>query len=195
MFFIAFACGKQKECSIEYKPSRLAISFEGVSSFLEGVSGSSIFCNTYVIKGIVLDKIKYGGLKIRLVEDFKGNFPGNIEFIMWGKNSQIGFSGEYLEDDLSLYDKQDTLIMHLVPVYELLEITSTEYTWLEKPEEYATLAATFSVLKISGDYVEGCILPPNPNDAMHKYYINSTMLLKDFYEKLKRALHIYQINR
>jgi len=93
---------------------------------------------------------------------------------------------------LSFYDKQDTLIMHLTPARDLSEMTPPQYTWFEKPEDYTTLTCTFSVLKVSGDYVEGCIL--SPNDGIHNY-INSTMLLKDFNEKLKRALHIYQINR
>ena len=109
-------------------------------SFFEGVSKYSDSRDTYVIKGIVVDTHEKYGLKIRLVEDLKGNFPKTVNtFIVWGS---APIEHIYLrEDNLSLYDKQDVLIMHFTR------------------NDYATLNCTHCVIKLTDGYVTGHILP------------------------------------
>ena len=186
------ACEKQdiskKECSIEIKPfpPGLAINCP-VYMFMEGVAGSSIVCNTYIIKGIVLDKIEYG-LKIKFIEDLRGNFTEDVNtFMVWGKGSEL-----FLDriDNLSLYDKQDVLIMHLSQAYDLSEPIPPEYadTWLEKPEDYTTSPCTFCVLKVvDGNLVIGNIFPNK--DGSYKIPGKDIIPLKDFKKKLKKVIN------
>ena len=119
------------------------------SSFYEGISMYSNNNNVYIIKGIVLDKIEYG-LSIKLVEDLKKNFPKDVStFTVWGNGST--FIELNRLDNLALYNKQDVLIMLLTPTRDLLaEMVPQGHKWLEKPEDYATLGCTYSVLKLSG---------------------------------------------
>jgi len=184
LFFTAFSCGKQNDNpSVESdimpdmpihqhidNPDSLSVEsdidsdFIGggadcrVSSFFKGVSLYFNCSDVFLIKGIVLDTHKKTGLHIRFTEDLKGNFPDNINsFIMWGANT-LGFYGA---DNLTIYGKQDTLILLLTSAPDLSEITlPEEFTVLMKPEDYTTLTCTRSVVKLSGDYAIGHILPP-----------------------------------
>ena len=154
-----------------------------VYSFMEGVSMCSND-SIYIIKGTVLNKIEYG-LNIRLIEDFKGNFPKNINtFIVWGDGN--GFLESNRMDNLTLYKKQDVLIMLLNPVSDLPpEMIPKGHTWLEKLEDYATLTCTCSVLKSSDGHVSGYILA---NDEL--WGIEQTMQYEDFQKKLNELLMI-----
>ena len=201
MFFMITGCGKnttkieqsittEETTNKENIPKTSGSCGPDAVTFFQGITYHSNYRDVYIIKGIVLEKIEHGlkiELKIGLVEDLKGNFPENIStLIVWGGGSY--FLEDNRLDNLSLYDKQDTLIMLLTTPQEMpAEMIPPEYTWLEKPEDYTTLPCTFSVLKLSDDYVEGYILPPD--DGIH-IYINSTMLFEDFQKKLNELLKI-----
>ena len=185
MLFMSSSCGKQENEKFEdcFTPStgfspivgdpQLAIDCN-VFTFLEGISRYSRCSDVYLVKGIVLDAYEYG-LNIKLVEDLKGNFQKNVStFKTWGANTS---SSVYLyrSDNLSIYDKKDILMMHLIsaPDFPFLDPES----FPEKSGDYTTLPCTFSVLKLSDGYVNGFILPNV-----------STMSWKDFQKKLKKIL-------
>ena len=175
------------ESSTEYYPLMSADCI--VSSFLEGLSKDYSYYenvyyydNVYIIKGIVLDKIEYG-IKISLVEDLRGNFPKNVNtFTVWGDGRT--FIELNRIDNLTFYEKQDTLIMLLTPARDLSHMTPPGHKWLEKPEDYNTLGCTFSTLKLSGNIVTGYILANNDG----WYDREQTMLYDDFEEELKELL-------
>ena len=115
------------------------------ATFFESVSFYLYNNDTYIIKGIVLDK-KGQGLNIKLIEDLKGNFPKGVnDFIAYGKSSVYINTSFLRRDDLSLYDKQDVLIMHMTKAREPLN-------------SYATIDCDHSIVKLSDDYVTGHIL-------------------------------------
>ena len=158
-----FGCNQTPETEEEYLPPLPSwpptTSNCIVNSFMEGISMYSNYSNVYIIKGIVLDKIEYG-LNIKLVEDLKGNFPINVNaFTVWGNGEPRNVTNGRQDNLTFLYKKQDVLIMHLTPARDLSFILPPEFTWLEKPEDYTTFDCTWSVLKLSEDYVIGVILP------------------------------------
>ena len=161
MVFMITGCAKAKQEIIttedEEMPTIAGSCDNWYTSFLVGVKNSTE-SNTYIIKGIVLDKIEYG-LSIRLVEDLKGNFPKNVDtFTAWGYGNSFLESNR--SDRLILYNTQDVLIMHLAPVCDLSHMKPQGHTWFEKPEDYATLDCEPSVLKLSDGYVTGYLFPP-----------------------------------
>jgi len=178
--FVVFGCNKQKsktceECTMPSMYGQAADCF--VSSFLEGVTEYAKCSNVYIIKGIAMNAYEYG-LDIRLVEDLKGNFPKNVStFILWGGGNP--FLCNNRPDDLRMYDNQDILIMLIIPSRNLSEMIPPEYTWLENPEDYTTIACTSSVLKLSDGYVIGHILP-NGNRSISE----SIMSWNDFQKKI-----------
>ena len=105
-----------------------------------------------------MDTHKKSGLHIRLDEDLKGNFPENVQtFILWGSNTP----GFYGTDNLCTFDKQDTLIILLTHAPDVSNWPfPEEYPTPIKPEDYITYHCTKSVVKLSGDYAIGHILPP-----------------------------------
>lgn len=150
-----------------------------VCSFMEGASNNSNNNDIYLIKGIVLDKIEYG-LKIRLVEDLKGNFPENVNtFIVWGGNDRT--ASYERSDNLSIYNKQDALIMLLISIRDLSVVWFNPN--VEKQEDYSTVICTKSVLKLSNGYVTGNIFD---------YYgvEQQTIPYDDFQKKLNELLTI-----
>lgn len=169
LFFMPSGCGKQKddasgdttidaaylnECNLSSAVG-LALNCE-ILSFFEGLSGCSKCSDSYLVKGTVLDKNKYG-LNIKFVDDLKGNFPKNAEtFVVWGTDD--AFENVAIElnrfDQLSKYKKGDVLIMHLIQIRDLSEATP-----FEKQGDYATLTCTSSVLKLSGGVVTGYLTP------------------------------------
>ena len=141
LYIMVLGCEKKDDNSADIKCL-------WASSFFEGVSRRSNSNDTYVIKGIVLDKIEHelNGLNIKLIEDLKGNFPEKVnDFTAWG----VTYADLLRKDYLSLYDKQDVLIMHL---------TRSEGISPEKSNDYCTITCTHSVVKLSDDYVTGRIL-------------------------------------
>ena len=122
-------------------------------NYLENIKNDNVF----FIKGEVLDEVKYG-LKIRLIEDLKGNFPKNVTtFTTWGAD----FEGALINRWDALwrdYNKQDVLIMLLVQAdlgerFQNLGLP-------EKRGDYSTCDCAYSVLKLSDDgYVTGFISP------------------------------------
>ena len=176
---------KEKEpeikSSIEHLPPSIAVDCMA-SSFMEGISMYSNDNDLYIIKGIVLDNIEYG-LKIKLIEDLKGNFPESVsEFIAWGNGN--AFIELNRLDNLTLYSKQDELYMLLTPTRDILaEMVPPDSKWLEKAEDYTTLNCTFSVLKLSDGYVSGYILANNG-----LYDNEQTMSHNDFQKKLNELL-------
>ena len=140
-----------------------------VSSFFEGIS-RDLNDNNYIIKGIVLDKVEYG-LNISLVEDLKGNFPKKVNtFIIWGADDAFDYVNIELNrmDNLTLYKKNDVLIMHLIPTRRDM----SGWTPLEKPKDYTTIGCAYSVLKLSDGYVTGHIL--SSEDKENRWWENMT---------------------
>ena len=210
LFFAVISCGKHKENSCEEcnmqvcNPLMAADCY--VSSFLEGASKYSKCSSVYLIKGIVLDAYEYG-LNIKLVEDFKGNFPNDVKtFIAWGAGGN-GLCSERM-DNLRLYNDQDELIMLLTQARDLSDMTPPEYAWLEKMEDYATITCTFSVLELSDGFVTGYILPYEDKDrwwekmsmeeanlalqnsphAKYGWFGIETIPYKDFQKKINKIL-------
>ena len=180
LFFVVFGCGSHDEMS--QPPMNVTAANCQVLSFLEGVSMFSEDSNVYIIKGIALDKYKYGR-NIKLVEDLKGNFPKNVKtFIAWGDGSP----GITLErsDNLSIYENQDVLIMHLMLADTLKYELQSEYTWFEKPGDYCTFPCTKSVLKLSDGYVKGFITTPIEGADTWE----QTMSWNDFQKELEKLL-------
>ena len=131
-----------------------------VHSFMEGVSITSNDNCIYIIKGIVLDKIEHG-LKIRLVEDLKGNFPENRNtFIVWGGGTPFNTFLNRQDNYVELYENQDVLIMLLTPSRDLpVGMNPSGYAWLEKPEDFTTVPCINSILMLSDCCVTGHMLP------------------------------------
>ena len=137
-----------------------------VLSFMESVSRDFDGNTTYIIKGIVLDKYEHYGLKIRFVEDLKGNFPKNVTtFDTWGANTPSTSYFLYRSDNLTIYKTQDVLIMHLLPVLDYLFLDQQRSS-PEKSGDYTTLPCTYSVLKLSDDYVTGYLSMTYIDDKM-----------------------------
>ena len=156
-------CSKKSESTTEQLPPIVGGLCSDAVSFMESISRYSSDNNIYVIKGTVLDKVEYG-LKISLIEDFKGNFPKNKNtFTVWGDGTTFIESNRL--DYLTSYNKQDVLIMLLTPARDLSFITPPEHKWLEKPEDYTTLTCTYSVVQLSDGYVTGYILPYEERDT------------------------------
>ena len=128
-----------------------------VYSFLEGVSTHSRCGDEcYLIKGMVQEHYEHG-LNIRLVEDKKGNFPENTStFTVWG----AGFYGiKNRTDNILRYNKGDTLILHLVPIYKQEESCLLNPGLInERPGDFAVIPCTSSALILSNGYVTGHIV-------------------------------------
>ena len=152
--------GCNKKTETEKNPEPLLAFNCTVCSFIEGVSNTlnDVNYNSYIIKGTVLDTIEYG-LKIRLDEDLKGNFPKKSTLIVWGNNGH-----SFIYDNLRTYNINDALIMHLMPVEYKYE-SSTEVLRLEKSGDYTTLFCASSVLMLSYDNVIGNIRPERERNA------------------------------
>ena len=185
LFFMLSGCenkmDKKNTCNCDLPPDIIGMSANCiVKYFLEGVSEYSNCSNTYVIKGVALDMYEYGR-NIRFVEDLKGNFPENVNtFIVWGDGGRFGLERS---DNLSIYNEQDVLIMHLAPAEEYqFELLPGE-TWLEKPGDYRTFTCTKCVLKLSDGYVTGNILPNEDGDGSIM-----SMSWNDFQKALQKAL-------
>ena len=169
-------------------------------SFIEGVSRYLHNDDVYVIKGIALEAYGYGRY-IKLVEDFKGNFPTNDSiFMAWG-NSGSGIivgdaRGHYLAGQ---YDKDDILIMLLTNIYdEQLERYWEIYKYKlgafpEKPGDFRTIGCTFCVLKLSGDFITGQVIYPWEENYYDwdklQWNIKSTPWI-EFKEVLEEVLNI-----
>ena len=125
-----------------------------VSSFSENYLSNFEDENVYFIKGIAMDKIDYG-LKIKLIEDLKGNFPKNVDtFIAWGDGVTCTELNRL--DKLSLYDNQDTLLMLLWPAGKIKPCQN----FPEKKGDYTTINCGYSVLRLTNDgNVTGHISP------------------------------------
>ena len=138
--FMVSGCKKKDDNNNDVKCLYISTFFEGVSKNLN----NNVY---YIVKGTVLDKVEYG-LKIKLEEDLKRNFPKGVNtFIAYG-GGPFTTTAILRKDNLSLYDKQDVLIMHLTRADD------------EKPSNgYASIVCTHSVVKLSDDYVTGHILP------------------------------------
>jgi len=152
LFFEISGCSNQNTIGFEECDCPSPSTYEQSSSlnctyysFLEGVSMQLKNSNTYVIRGKVLNPWCEYGLKIRLVKDFKGNFPKNVStFIAWGGD------GNGWRDKLK--GCKGELILHLGG------IDVPEETSCEKQGDYSTLFCTSSFLFVSGN-VTGFILP------------------------------------
>ena len=158
LFFVAFGCGKQNDnpCEEEYSLQEeysLLSADESVAlncatrSFMEGVFEYKKKCNTYVIKGIVLNEYEYGA-KIELIEDLKGNFPKNVNtFIVWGHHPHVA----HFRTDVIPDYPGEVLFMHLARSLPIEYKLPPGFTWIEKPEDFCTLICTSSVIRLFGD--------------------------------------------
>jgi hypothetical protein len=127
-----------------------------LASFLENFSDNFNKEDVYFIKGVASKLKHYGGLNIKLVEDLKGNFPKEVAtFTAWGGyNPSPGNTTLERLDNFSIYKNQDTLLMLLTP--------STIWKYSSEPEkkgDYTSIQCAYSVLKLSGGYVIGFIIP------------------------------------
>ena len=106
----------------------------------------------YFVKGLVLDSKDKYGKQIKLIKDLKGNFPeAATYFTVWGDCCPDNFrSGRF--DNLNLYNNQDTLLMLLLPVPDV-----SSWDYVEEPGDFMTMSYSFSVLKLSDNYVCGYI--------------------------------------
>ncbi|MDR2911201.1 MAG: hypothetical protein LBV47_07570 [Bacteroidales bacterium] len=207
VFVIVIGCEKQnkepepappipeteKEPSVPEEPEvpRMPASICEVLGFLEGVSALVTnpegFEESYLIKGVVLDKIEYS-ISVKLIEDLKGNFDKNDDvFKVWGDG--VSFVESNRMEKLSLeYDKGDTLIMHIdQSYYDWSHAIPTGHVWLEKPEDYNTVECAFSVVKLSDGYATGRILLEPEPELVGKLFIEK-LPIDEFENKLNKLL-------
>jgi len=132
------------------------------------------FDDCIFIKGLVLDtKHKYGK-EIMIISDLKGNFlKEENTFIALGDPDPNRLYSEQF-DDLTLYDNRDTLLMLLIPVPDFIKNIND---FNEPLEYYETMPYSFSVLKLSNDYVSGYITSC--------YGIEERMSLEEFQKLLE----------
>ncbi|MDR2910518.1 MAG: hypothetical protein LBV47_04015 [Bacteroidales bacterium] len=165
-----------------------------VVPFLDGIriaKNTPEFYNieeSYVIKGVVLDKIEYG-ISVKLIEDIKGNFDKTSNddiFTVWGYSQNQIMSSER-SDHMVSYNTGDTLIMHVIHLPEYSSgIINEDRVWLEKPEDYCTISCTPSVVKLSDGYATGIIsMEPEP---VGKSYIKK-LPIDEFENKLNELLN------
>ena len=148
--------------------------------FIENFTENFRCDKIYFIKGVAQNFIHEHGLNIKIIEDLKGNFPkGVTTFTTWGAyNPHNAFLNRC--DDLSVYNRQDTLIMLLQPAHDYRDYPSLQLS--EKIGDYTTMDCATSVLKLSNGYATGYILLPR-ND----YTINN-MPYNELIEVLKLKL-------
>ena len=106
----------------------------------------------YFVKGLVLDSKEKYGKQMKLITDLKGNFPeAATYFTVWGDCCPDNFrSGRF--DNLNFYNDKDTLLMLLLPVPDV-----SSWDYVEKSGDFETMSYSFSVLKLSNNYVNGYI--------------------------------------
>ncbi|MDR2910519.1 MAG: hypothetical protein LBV47_04020 [Bacteroidales bacterium] len=189
LIILIMGCEKQNKDSENIPPA--AADCE-VYSFLDAIriakNNPEFYEKSYLIKGVVLDKIEYG-VSVKLLEDLKGNFDktGNSVFTVWGDCSAfVGIESNKL-DNMSNYDKGDTLIMHIDHLYhDWSYLVSPGHVWLEKPEDYYTMTCAPSVVKLSDGYATGHILlEPEPVD---KVFVEK-LPIDEFENKLNEILN------
>ena len=181
--FVCSNCSLSKEK--DKPPCQVISCFE--ISFLESYLRYFDSDNIFFIKGEVQEKIDYG-CKIKLIEDFKGNFPKNIDtFTAWGDGKA------YIElnrvDDFSLYKDKDILLMLLTPKGPIVDCIPEKKN-PEKKGDFSTITCAFSVLRLSDDvYVTGRIGPfvEDPSSWEEK-----TMLWEELSMTLLKYLKIFK---
>ena len=121
-----------------------------VLSFKENYINSFNKDNVLFIKGVALDVVEYGGRKIKVIGDLKGNFEGDSTILVWGGGDPPnGCITIERWDDLTKYKENDTLIMLIYTVdYEAC---------FEKPGDYTTVTCSSSVLKESNGFLTGYV--------------------------------------
>jgi len=151
----------------------------------------------FLIKGEVLDAIKQRGLKIKFIEDLKGNFLQSLNTLtVWGAGRySYFFMSDNRLDWLTIdWKVGDTLLMLLAPVCkERVEATMNmccipaerRSQWIEGPGDFRTLSCTPSVVKLSGNSVFARQLLI---DWEEKRYITE-MPREEFDEILQRILN------
>ena len=141
---------------------------------------------TYFIKGIAGNIVDGYGCKIKFIEDLKGNFSKkvNTTFTVWGNIDGCR------ADNFNDYNYQDTLIMLLNPARDRkFKITGNESKpYHEKVGDYVTMGCGISVLKLSENYVTGCILGKiiiNHNGYETKICSADTLYYQEFQKLLE----------
>jgi len=120
------------------------------------------FCSKYIwesdsqffIKGEVVSTENKYGKKIKLIADFKGNFPKELDtFTVWGDDDpKDPTSTRY--DDLTQFKNEDILVM----VLWQSDFDYNNYQNInEKNGDFTTKNGSFSVLKLTNNYVSGYI--------------------------------------
>jgi hypothetical protein len=151
---IVIGCEKQHEEPVNVP--EVGLGCLGISGFLDGVSAyapnTEFYEESYLVKGVVLDKIEYG-VRVKLLEDLKGNFDktGNDVFTVWGDGNSFIESNRL--EKLNLCNTGDTLIMHITHSPDWPYEVPPGHVWFEKPEDYCTFVCSQSVLKILDGYV------------------------------------------
>jgi hypothetical protein len=107
----------------------------------------------FFIKGKVLNIIPYG-INVNLIEDLKGNFSSDFPVIIWF-GGDAGLSSTTSGDNQ--YNPNDTLLI----VCQSAAGYGQEYI-----HDMAMLPCSPSALKVSGEYVSGCIYDPYRKDTV-----------------------------
>ena len=129
----------------------------------------------FLIKGVALDVFEYGR-EIKVIEDLKGNLAGKSSVFVWGGGHSSNPQGAVISnermDNLSLYNKNDTLIMCIGIIQRANDI--------EKTGDYGTLQCSPCVLQLSNGYVTGQI----------NNWDRTTMPWKELQEELQAFLNL-----
>jgi hypothetical protein len=111
--------------------------------------------DVFFIKGVASD-VNNHGREIKIIEDLKGNLVGKSSIFVWGQSSTSFCDNKRRQDlrldDLTQYQKNDTLIMFIH------NKVTENFNWeIERSTDYKTLGACASVLKLSNGYVTGYV--------------------------------------
>jgi len=206
---------EKKKCQCQELMNQPAMScmersfIEGCSIFLSENTDVNPWYSSdkiFFIKGKTLETVENHGLKVRLIEDLKENFPKDVNtFTVWGTGIGPGNGYDYFFTSNSRADwlttdwkEGDTLLMLLTSVdKEKAEATMNmccmpeeiQSQWFERPGDFRTMMCTPSVVKLSEDYVIGRLLFTWDGDIP---YLVREMPRKEFDERLQKILNSKQ---
>ena len=183
---------KWKTDCIEAEPSEkkkdALCSCMDVFAFLDTYLWAFPCPKVYFIKGVAQKFVYKYGLKIKLIEDIKGNFPQytGTMFTAFGGNCGGDFfpsPRNRLDYFTWLYKEYDTLLMLLVPAIDWLAIagvtneeliTDGIQPFYEKEGDYTTISCAISTIKLENCNIIGDILKfsngERPDTISYKYF-------------------------
>ena len=129
--------------SIRNKRLFFILIFVHYSSFSENYRVNAASDDVFYIKGKILESFSYG-IKMKLIEDFKGSFPKDSTFVVWG-GGDASLSVDPLVELNYQYDisnRIDTLVMLIKSIDSDVPFSN------RRIGDFSTLDCAYSVVPI-----------------------------------------------